>query len=93
MVLDLDSVALKRAGELDAAAGDIGVCGLGPDHRILGDGLRRFCDLLVIGSDEPSLDRRARPRPALEQATLDQQYIRALAGRGHRFSEREFALI
>ena len=58
--------------------------GLGLDHRIFGDRLRWFRHLLVIGSDEAGLDRRARPCPAFEQAALDQQYILALAGRGHQ---------
>ena len=42
-----------------------------------------FAHRLVVGGDEAGLDRGLGPRPALEQAALDQQHIRALAGRGH----------
>ncbi len=80
MILDVDRIALQRAGKLDPAARDVGVRRLGLDHRVLRDGFRGLYHLLVVGGDEAGLDRRARPRPALEQAALDQQNIRALAG-------------
>ena len=81
MILDVDRVVLQRARELDAAARHKGMRGLRLQHGVGGDGLRRFCDRLVVGDDEAGLDRRARPRPALEQAALDQQDVGALAGR------------
>jgi len=59
------------------------MCRLGLDHRVFRDGLGRFCHRLVVRGDEPGLDRRARPRPALEQAALDQQQIDPFARRGH----------
>ncbi len=83
MALDVDRVLLERASELYAAARDIGMRGLCLQHGVIRDDLGRFCDLLVIGDDEPGLDRGARPRPALEQAALDQQEIDAFAGSGH----------
>ena len=46
------------------------------------DHFRGLLNWLVVGDDEPGVDRGARPRPALEQAALDQQNIRALAGSG-----------
>ena len=57
--------------------------GLRLQRRVGGDGLRRLGDRLAVGGDEAGLDRRLRPRPAFEQAALDQQEIGAFAGRGH----------
>ncbi len=79
MVLDLDRVLLQRGGELDAAARDPGVRGLGLQHRVSGNDLGGFQDLSVIGDDKAGVDRRPRPGPALEQAALDQQHVDALA--------------
>ena len=41
-----------------------------------------FSDRLAVGGHAAGLDRRARAGPAFEQAALDQQHVRALAGRG-----------
>ncbi len=86
MPFDIDRIALQRARELDAAARHVGMRGLGPQHCVGRNGLGRFGDLLVIGHDEAGRDGGLRPRPALEQAALDQEDIRAFAGRGHGFS-------
>ena len=83
VILDLDRILLQRARQLDAAARDKGMRGLRLQHGIGGNGLGRLRDRLVVGGDEARFDRGLRPRPAFEQAALDQQQIRALAGRGH----------
>src|SRR5258705_12358487 len=83
MALDLDRILLQRAGQFDATARDKGVRGLRLQHGISGDALGWLHDLLVIGRDETGFDRRLRPGPAFEHAALDQQCVRALAGRGH----------
>ena len=83
MSLDVDRVALQRAGKLDAAARHVGVRGLGLQHGVGRNGLGRFCDLPVVGRHETRRDGGLRTRAALEQATLDQQDIGAFAGRGH----------
>ena len=51
-------------------------------YGVGGNSLGGFQDLLVIGRDEAGFDRGLGPRPAFEQAALDQQQVRALAGRG-----------
>src|SRR6516162_9193204 len=88
MAFDIDRVMLQRAGELDAAARDVGVGGLRLEGCVGGQQLRRLANLLVVCGDEAGLDCRARPRAALEQATLDQQYVHAFGSRGHQLSFR-----
>src|SRR5439155_17787573 len=83
MTLDFDRILLQRTRQFDAAARDIGVRGLRLQHGISGDALGRLHDPLVIGRDETRFDRGLRPGPGFEQAALDQQCVRALAGRGH----------
>ena len=65
---------------------DVGASTGGFTEVLLQNGVGRqdlgwFLDLPVIGADEPGIDRGARPRPALEQAALDQQHVHALAAR------------
>src|SRR5260370_39283507 len=83
MTLEVDRILLQRARQFDAAAREKGVGGLPLQHCIRSDALGRLNALLVIGRDETRFDCRLRPGPAFEQAALDQQCVRALAGRGH----------
>src|SRR5258705_1923262 len=83
MTLDVDRILLQRARQLYAAARDKGMGGLRMQHGVRVDALGRLHALLVIGRDETRFDCRLRPGPAFEQAALDQQCVRALAGRGH----------
>src|SRR5689334_10567967 len=66
---------------------------LGLQHGVDRNGLGGLRDLLVIGNDKAGLDRRLRPRTALEQAAFDQQDIGAFAGRGHESGKRLFVMV
>ena len=81
-ILDLDSVALQRARQLDAAARDIGVRRLRAQRGVNWNSLGRLQHRPVIGHDQARFDRGLRARPAFEQPALDQQQVRALAGTG-----------
>ena len=52
------------------------------DLGVLRDRLGRLCERDAADADEPRRDRRLRPRPADEEAALDQNDIRALAHGG-----------
>src|SRR6202171_5679556 len=52
-------------------------------HGVGGNALGWLHDLLVIGRDEARFNCGLRPGAAFEQAALDQQHIRTLAGRAH----------
>ena len=79
VILDVDRILLQRARQLDAAARDKGMRGLRLQHGVSGNALGGFHDRLVVGGDEAGLDRGLGPRPAFEQAALDQQQVRAFA--------------
>ena len=56
MALDIDRIVLERAGELDAAARDIGMRRLGRECSAGRDDLGRFGDLLAVGGDDGGVD-------------------------------------
>src|SRR5579872_699274 len=80
MVFDWNRVSFQRAGKLDAAARDKGVCRPRIEGGIGGNGCGCLEDRSAVGRDKTRLDRRLRPRPALEQSALDQENIDAFAG-------------
>ena len=80
VILDLDRIVLQRARQLDAAARHEGMRRLRLQHGVDRNALGWFQDRLVIGGDEARLDRGLRAGAAFEQAALDQQHVRALAG-------------
>ena len=84
MVFDVDGVLLERAGELDAAARHPRMRRRRQQRRIFGNGFGGLGHGLAACSHEPGGNCRLCPRPALEQATLDQQQVGAFAGRRHR---------
>ena len=83
MTLDVDRILLQRARQFYAAPRYKGMRRLRLQHGVDGNGLGWLHDQPVVGRDEARFDRGLRPRSALEQAALDQQHVRALAGRGH----------
>ena len=82
MALDIDRILFQRSRQLDAAARDPGVRGLRGQFCVDGDGLRCLQNLLAVGYHAAGLDRGAGAGTAFEQAALDQQHVRALAGGG-----------
>jgi len=82
VILDVDRILLQRPGKLDAAARNKGMRRLRLQYGVSGNALGGLEDLLVIGRDQACLDRGLGPRPAFEQAALDQEQVRALSGRG-----------
>ena len=83
VILDIDRILFERACQLDAAARDIRVGRLSLQGGVSSDRFGGFQDRLVVGGDEPGLDRGAGAGAALEQSALYQQDIDAFARRGH----------
>jgi hypothetical protein len=79
MALDLDRIKLQGAGELDAAARDVGVRGLRGQFGIGGDQLGGLQHRPAVGGHAAGVDRGAGAGAAFEQAALDQQHVHALA--------------
>src|SRR3954470_13952582 len=93
MALDLDRVLLERAGELHAAARNIGMRGLGQQFGVRRNGLRWLGHQLAVADDQTGFDRGPRAGSAFEQAALDQQNVGALARWGHhRTTARPWAV-
>ena len=83
VILDFDGILLQRARQFYPAPRNKGMRRLRQQHGVNGNGLGWLHDQPVVGHDEARFDGGLRPRSALEQAPLDQQHVRALAGRGH----------
>jgi hypothetical protein len=77
--LRIELERVQRRRELDAAARHPRMLRLGAQHRVSRNFLGRLADRDVVGGDEPSRDRRLRPRAAFEQAAVDQQPVDAPA--------------
>ena len=77
--LDTNREGIQREGELDAAARDIGMGRRREDLGIGGDGLGRLADGNAARRDQPRGNRLLRPGAALEEATLDEKEVGALA--------------
>src|ERR1700678_4536461 len=81
VILDVERMSLQRARQLDAAARDIGMRRLRAEFGVGGDKLGGFQHRSVVGDDQTGFDRGLGAGPAFEQPALDQQQVRALAGK------------
>ncbi len=70
---------IERSRELHAAARHAGVRGLGVQHGVGGDLVRRLGDRHVVRRHQAGGDRGLRLGAALEQAALDEQAVDANA--------------
>ncbi len=69
---------VERMGQLDAAARDISLLAVPDlDGKIAGDLLAGLVETALAGKDPAGEDQRLGPRPAFDQATLDQKLIEA----------------
>ena len=75
----IEREGVERGGELEAAARDVRMGGLGFDRGGLADLLGRFQQRRAVDLDEAGGDGRLRPGAARKEASLDEDDVGALA--------------